>query len=67
MPVHVEKHGKRWVIVERGGRIVGHSDTREKAQSSANARNAAKHGWSPTGKQARYKLAPRRPPGLHRR
>ena len=44
MPVHVEKRGSQYVIVERGGRVVGHSDSRAKAQSSANARNASTHG-----------------------
>jgi len=53
MPVHVEKRGSRYAIVERGGRTVGTSDTRAKAQASANARNASKTGWRPTGKTRR--------------
>lgn len=55
MPVHVEKRkGKKpYKIVEKGGRVRGSSTSREKAQSSANARNAALHGWKPTGKKRR--------------
>ena len=47
MPVKVEKRtGKKpWKIVEPSGKIVGSSTTKEKAQASANARNAARHGW----------------------
>ncbi len=49
MPVTVRKRGKGYVIVEKAtGRVVGHSTTRAKAQASANARNAARHGWKPT-------------------
>jgi len=54
MPVHVEKRGssaKPWKIVEPGGKVVGSSETKTKAQSSANARNASKHGWHPTNKR----------------
>ena len=53
MPVHVRKgSGARpWKIVERDGTVVGSSTTKEKAQSSANARNAASHDWKPTGKK----------------
>jgi hypothetical protein len=61
MPVHVQKKGRRWLIVEAGGQVVGHSSSRQKAQASANARNAARHGWRPSGKPARYKLKGRRP------
>jgi len=57
MPVHViykPIKGKRdWAIVERSGKIVGRSTSKKKAQSSANARNAALHGWKPTGKRRR--------------
>ena len=52
MPVHVEyrpiKGKKDWAIVERSGKIVGRSTSKAKAQSSARARNAARHGWKPT-------------------
>ena len=56
MPVKVVKRGgaRPWKIVEvASGRVVGSSETKEKAQSSANARNAARHGWHPTGKKRR--------------
>ena len=54
MPVVVRKIGSKWAIVEKDtGKVVGKSDTKEKAQSSANARNASKHGWKPTGKKRR--------------
>lgn len=54
MPVVVRKSGSKWNIVEKGtGEIVGRSDTKEKAQSSANARNAAAYGWKPAGKHRR--------------
>jgi len=56
MPVKVEKRtGKRpYKIVEKAtGKVVGSSTTRANAQRSANARNAARHGWKPTGKKAR--------------
>jgi len=53
MPVGVEKRGNRWAIVEKGtGKVKGYSDSKAKAQASANARNAALHGWKPTGKKA---------------
>lgn len=49
MPVTVRKSGNKYNIVEKAtGKVVGHSATRAKAQGSANARNAAKHGWKPT-------------------
>ena len=51
MPVVVRKAGNKFNIVEKDtGKVVGSSNTKEKAQSSANARNASKHGWKPTGK-----------------
>ena len=56
MPVKVEKRtGSRpYKIVEKAtGKVVGSSATRANAQRSANARNAARHGWKPTGKKAR--------------
>jgi len=56
MPV-VVRHGsgkRPWKIVEKAtGKVVGSSTTEEKAQSSANARNAAGYGWKPTGKKRR--------------
>ena len=54
MPTTVRKgSGSRpYKVVEKAtGRVVGSSSTRAKAQSSANARNAASHGWKPTGKK----------------
>lgn len=58
MPVHVVKGSgsKPWKIVERSGKVVGSSTSKAKAQSSANARNAAHYSdWKPTGKKARSK------------
>ena len=54
MPVVVRKgSGPRpWLIVERDtGKVVGRSNSKSAAQASANARNAARHGWKPTGKR----------------
>lgn len=43
-----------WDIVDKNtGEVKGHSRTRKDAQRSANARNAAMHGWKPTGEPAR--------------
>lgn len=56
MPVVVRKaRNSGWDIVEkRTGKKVAHSDTKTKAQSSANARNAAHFtDWKPTGKPRR--------------
>ncbi len=56
MPVVVRKRSgkKPWKVVEKStGKVVGSSTSRVKAQSSANARNAARHGWRPTGKPRR--------------
>jgi len=51
MPVIVRKAGSKWNIVEKAtGKVVGSSDSKAKAQASANARNAARHGWKPTRK-----------------
>ena len=55
-PVKVEKRSgaRPYKIVEKAtGKVKGSSKTRAKAQASANARNAARHGWKPTGKKAR--------------
>jgi len=54
MPVKVRRGtGSRpYKIVEKTtGKVRGSSTTKAKAQASANARNAAKHGWKPTGKK----------------
>ena len=52
MPVVVRKSGNKWNIIEKHtGKVVGTSDSKEKAQSSANARNASRHGWQPTEKK----------------
>ena len=53
MPVKVEhkpiQGPKDWAIVEVDtGKVKGRSDSKAQAQRSANARNAAKHGWKPT-------------------
>lgn len=49
MPVVVRKRGSRWAIVEKAsGKVKGYSSSKAKAQASANARNASKHGWKPT-------------------
>jgi hypothetical protein len=51
VPVHVEKRGSKYVIVEDAtGRVKGTSDTKAKAEASARARNAAMHGWKPRKK-----------------
>ena len=53
MPVVVKRSGSKWVLVEKAtGKVVGHSDTKTKADSSARARNAAHFSnWKPTGKK----------------
>jgi len=57
LPVHVEhkpiKGNKDWAIVDESGHIEGRSTSKAKAQSSANARNASRHGWEPTGRKRR--------------
>lgn len=53
MPVKVVKRSgaKPYKVVEKAtGKVVGSSTTRAKAQASANARNASRHGWKPTKK-----------------
>lgn len=47
------KGPKDWAIVEKHtGKIEGRSTSKAKAQSSANARNAAHFGdWKPAGKK----------------
>ena len=54
MPAVVEKCGNMWCIVNKNtGEVYGKSHTKADAQRSANARNAARHGWKPTGAPAR--------------
>jgi hypothetical protein len=49
MPYHIERHGKKFNIVrDTDGKVVGSSDTREKAESSIRARLAGEHGWKGT-------------------
>ena len=54
MPAGVRKaRGGGYNIVDKNtGAVKGHSTSKAKAQSSANARNAARHGWTPTGRGA---------------
>lgn len=43
--------GKKYEIYNANtGKVYGHSATKAKCESSANARNAASHGWEPTNK-----------------
>ncbi len=45
MPYVVRKRGKRWAIVNKlTGEVAGYSTSKEKAQRSANARNAYHYG-----------------------
>ena len=45
----VKRTGKKpYKIVEPSGKVVGSSNSRKKAQRSANAANASRHGWKPT-------------------
>lgn len=42
MPVTVQKKGSKWKIVDKSsGRVVGTSDSKEKAEASARMRNMA--------------------------
>ena len=52
MPYNVEKGGgsKPYKITKPGGKVVGSSTSKAKAESSVRARQAAEHGWKPTGK-----------------
>ena len=36
------------IVNKRTGKVVGHSTSKRKAQSSARARDAAAHGWKPS-------------------
>jgi len=53
MPYSIRKaSGGGFDIVKKTtGEKVGHSDTKAKAQSSVNARNAGAHGWHGTKKK----------------
>jgi hypothetical protein len=52
MPYKIEKRKNKWVIIEAStGKVVGESDSKSDAESSARARLAAEHGWKPTGKK----------------
>ena len=54
VPYTVVKAGDRWAIRNKDtGKIAGYSESKAKAQASANARNAAGHGWKPAGKKAK--------------
>jgi len=49
MPYKVVKQDSKWAIINKEtGKVVGHSDTKAKAESSAKARMASHHGWKPT-------------------
>jgi len=49
MPVKVRKANSGYNIIEVAtGEVKGHSTTKAKAESSARARNAARHGWRPS-------------------
>ena len=52
MPAAIRKApGGGWDIYDKDtGKKKGHTSSKAKAQASANARNAAKHGWKPTKK-----------------
>ncbi len=53
MPYSVRKGGKGKgynIVNKQTGKTVGHSSSKSKAQKSINARNAAEHGWKPSGK-----------------
>lgn len=48
MPYDIKKSGAGYNIVKSStGEVVGHSDSKAKAQASVNARNAGAHGWKP--------------------
>ncbi len=51
--VHKSPRGGYDIVEKATGKVKGHSSTKAKAQASANARNAARHGWKPPGKRAR--------------
>ena len=45
------KNGGYNIVNKNTGRKAGHSTTKSGAQKSANARNAAHHGWKGSGKK----------------
>jgi hypothetical protein len=49
MPATVRKARKSGynIVDKNSGKVKGHSSTKAQAQKSANARNAALHGWKP--------------------
>lgn len=52
MPYRVSKSGAGYSITNKDtGKVVGHSSSKAKAESSVRARLAAEHGWKPTGKK----------------
>ena len=52
MPYQVKKQGDKYVIINKEtGKVVGHSDTKAKAEASVRARLGGEHGWKPTGKK----------------
>jgi hypothetical protein len=51
MPYTIRRQGgpKPWKIIRKDdGRVVGSSDSREKAEASVRARLAGEHGWKGT-------------------
>ena len=52
MPAGVKKVDSKWAIYNKDtGKVYGYSTSKDKAQKSANARNAGSHGWKPTRKK----------------
>ena len=55
MPYTVRKSSSKAggynIVNKNTGKKAGHSATKSGAQKSANARNAAHHGWKATGKK----------------
>jgi hypothetical protein len=49
MPYSVRKQGDQWAIVRKDdGKVVGHSDSKAKAEASVRARMASEHGKGKT-------------------
>lgn len=52
MPATVRKSRRKGggfdIVDKTSGKVKGHSATKKSAQKSANARNAAMHGWKPS-------------------
>ncbi len=52
MPYGLRKEGGKWAIIRRDtGKVVGHSNSQEKARASIRARLAGEHGWKPSKKR----------------